>query len=369
MLRKIFSVLRIRKVDLYITRKFLGTFFYAIALLILIVIIFDISEKIDDFIDEKAPLDEILMDYYMNFIPYFINLFSPLFTFIAVVYFTSKLAGRSEIVAMLSSGVSFYRLLRPYIFSAFVLSAISFYLANFVIPITNRTLLEFEYTYLKNPPSNREKDIHMQIRPGKFIYVESFNDDMMIGHRFTLEERDEDGNVKSKLGADLIRWDTTNQQWVLDNYYYRYWDGFVERLSRGARMDTTLPLTPSDFTTHRDDMMLMNYMELREFIEKQKLVGNEQINQYEIEQYKRVAFPFATIVLTLIAVALSSRKARGGIGMHLGLGLALSFTFLLFVQISTTFGVYGNLHPGLAVWLPNIVYGLIGLWLIRKAPK
>lgn len=359
----------IRIVDIYIVKKFLGTFVYAIGLLILIVIIFDLSEKVDDFIDSKAPLLAILGDYYLNFIPYFINLFSPLFTFIAVVFFTSKMAGRSEIIAMLSSGISFGRLLRPYLFSALLLALVSFYLANFVIPITNRTLLQFEYTYLKSPPTNRDKDIHMQIEPGKFIYVESFNSRMNIGHRFSLEEKDKQGTFHLKMGADLIRWDSLSEQWTLDNYFIRRWNGLEETYIRGAKLDTTLALHPNDFITDRKDMMLMNFSELRQFIDKQTLIGDERVGEYQVEKHKRIAFPFATLVLTLIGMAISSRKVKGGIGMHLGLGLALSFAFILFMQISTTFAVYGGLQPWLAVWLPNLVFGLIGAYLLWTAPK
>jgi lipopolysaccharide export system permease protein len=360
--------LRIRHIDRYIVRKFLGTFFYAITLLILVVIIFDGSEKIDDFIEKNAPLNEILFQYYLNFIPYFINLFSPLFTFIAVIFFTSKMAARTEIVAILSSGVSFGRLLRPYLFSALVLALLSFFLANFVIPHTNRKLLNFEYTYLKKPPTSRDKDIHLQVRPGKFVYVESFNTELNTGHRFTMETLPGDGPA-SKLTADIIRWDSVQELWVLDNYFYRTWEGKQESLVRGARKDTVLEFRPEDFVINSDDMKLMRFWELREFIDKQKLSGNEQVAEYEVEKHKRIAFPFATLVLTLIGVALSSRKVRGGIGLHLGIGITLSFAFILFMQISTTFAVYGNFHAGLAVWLPNIFFGGIAAWLLRIAPK
>ncbi|MBE0641925.1 MAG: LptF/LptG family permease [Bacteroidales bacterium] len=362
--------MRIRRIDRYIVRKFLGTFFYAITLLIMVVIIFDGSEKIDDFIEKDAPLDEILFQYYLNFIPYFINLFSPLFTFVAVIFFTSKMASRSEIVAILSSGVSFGRLLRPYLFSALVLALVSFFLANFVIPHTNRRLLNFEYTYLKKPPTSRDKDIHLQVRPGKFVYVESYNTELNTGHRFTLETvHDKEKGAGSKLSADIIRWDSLQQLWVLDNYFYRSWNGNNETLIRGARKDTVMEFRPEDFVINSDDMKLMRFWELREFIDKQKLSGNEQVAEYEVEKHKRIAFPFATLVLTLIGVALSSRKVRGGIGLHLGVGITLSFAFILFMQISTTFAVYGNFHAGLAVWLPNIFFGGIAAWLLRIAPK
>jgi lipopolysaccharide export system permease protein len=238
------EIWRLRKLDLYIIRKFLGTFFLAIALLILIVIIFDVSEKVDDFLEKQAPLSKILFSYYLSFIPYFVNLFSPLFSFIAVVYFTSKLATRSEIVAILSSGISFNRLLRPYLISAFVLAILTFYLANFLIPITNRTLLEFEYTYIKNKPKSSNRHIHMQIRPGQYIYIESFNKELNTGYRFTMEERDGDA-MRGKMGASIIRWDSLTRIWSMDDYFIRSWDGHKERYVRGEKMDTLLPFTPA----------------------------------------------------------------------------------------------------------------------------
>ncbi len=362
------EIWRLRKLDLYIIRKFLGTFFLAIALLILIVIIFDVSEKVDDFLEKQAPLSKILFSYYLSFIPYFVNLFSPLFTFIAVVYFTSKLATRSEIVAILSSGISFNRLLRPYLISAFVLAILTFYLANFLIPITNRTLLEFEYTYIKNKPKSSNRHIHMQIRPGQFIYIESFNKELNTGYRFTMEERDGDA-MRGKMGASIIRWDSLTRIWSMDDYFIRSWDGHKERYVRGEKMDTLLPFTPADLAVSFDDVKLMNFWQLREFIRQEEMKGNEGIIEYEVEKHRRIAFPFATVILTLIGMALSSRKVRGGIGVHLGAGIAISFAFILFMQISTTFAIYGNLHPGLAVWVPNVLFGVLAFYLVRIAPK
>lgn len=358
----------LKKIDLYIIRKFLGTFFFAITLIIFIVIIFDLSEKIDDFIEKQAPLREIIFVYYLNFIPYFINLFSPLFTFIAVIFFTSRLASNTEIIAILGSGVSFNRLLRPYFISAIVLSVLGIYLSNILIPPANRVRLDFEATYVKPPQPFRDRNIHMQIRPNEFIYLESFNNRTNIGYRFSLEKVT-DGTLTYKLLAENVRWDSVQQIWTIENYNIRTIDGLEEQLSFGSSMDTTLAFTPRDFIQNLKEMETMNFGELREFIANEKLKGSENVKFYEVELHRRIAFPFATLVLTLIGMAVSSRKVRGGIGLHLGIGLSISFAFILFMQISTTFATKGNLHPMLSVWIPNLFFGLLGVYLLRMAPK
>ncbi len=358
----------LKKIDRYIIRKFLGTFVFAMTLIIFIVIIFDLSERIDDFIEKQAPLQEIIMVYYLNFIPYFANLFSPLFTFIAVIFFTSRMATNSEIIAILGSGVSFRRMLRPYFISAILLSLFSIYLSNFVIPSANRVRLDFESTYIKTTPRFSDRNIHMQVRPGEFVYLESFNDRTQVGYRFTLEKM-EDQKLTYKLFAEQVRWDSIQQQWTIENYNIRTIDGLDEQLSFGRTMDTVLNFTPHDFIQNIKEMETMSFSELRAFIANEKLKGSENVKFYEVEMHRRIAFPFATLVLTLIGVSLSSRKVRGGIGLHLGIGLGISFAFILFMQISTTFATKGNLHPMLSVWIPNIFFGLLGFYLLRIAPK
>ncbi len=358
----------LKKIDLYIIGKFLGTFFYAITLIILIVIIFDLSEKIDDFIEKQAPLYDILFVYYLNFIPYFINLFSPLFTFIAVIFFTSRMAFNTEIIAILSSGVSFARLLVPYFISAIFLAMLSVYLSNVLIPQANRQRLDFEETYVRGQRQFRERDIHMQIRPGEFIYLESFNDRLNIGYKFALE-RISDGELTYKLLADRAEWIDSINTWNLRNYYIRTIDGVNETLTSGNRKDTVLRFSPDDFIQNLRDMETLNFRELQDFIDNERLKGSENIKFYLVEKHRRVAFPFATLVLTLIGVSLSSRKVRGGIGIHLGVGLTLSFSFILFMQISTTFATNGNLPAFIAVWIPNLVYAILGLYLLKTSPK
>lgn len=357
-----------KQLDIYIIKKFLGTFFYAISLLIVIVIIFDISEKIDDFLEGYATLREILFDYYLNFIPYFVNLFSYLFTFIAVIFFTSKMASNSEIVAILSSGVSFRRFLLPYLISAIILGLLSFYLANFLIPRTNKRMMAFEKAYLKSPYRNSEKDIHMQIKPGTFVYLERYDNVSNTGFKFALEEFA--GNqLVYKLNSNRIIWDSVQGIWTIKDYVVRKIDGETETIQKGRTLDTLINMFPHEFTFILDDMKTMNFIELREFIDKERLKGSTLIKEYEVEKQKRIAFPFATIILTVIGVSISSRKVRGGIGMHLGLGLALTFTFIMFQQVTTVFATRGSLAPWVSVWIPNVIYGILGLFLLWKAPK
>lgn len=357
-----------KKLDLYIIKKFLGTFFYAISLLILIVIVFDISEKIDEFLEGYASLNEILFDYYLNFIPYFVNLFSYLFTFIAVIYFTSKMASNSEIVAILSSGVSFRRFLLPYLISALILGLLSFYLANFLIPRTNKKMMAFEKAYLKSPYRNSNRNIHMQIKPGTFVYMERYDNLSTTGFKFSLEEF-RNNQLVYKLNSSRIIWDSVQGSWSIRKYVIREINGLEEIITKGEQLDTLINMYPHEFTFILEDMKTMNYWELRDFIEKERLKGSTLIKEYEVEKQKRVAFPFATVILTVIGVAISSRKVRGGIGMHLGLGLALTFTFIMFQQVTTVFATRGSLEPWLSVWIPNIIYGILGLYLLRVAPK
>lgn len=356
-------------IDKYIIKKFLGTFFYAISLLIIIVIIFDFSENIDNFIKNEAPFEAIVFDYYLNFIPYFINLFIYLFTFISVIFFTSKLASDTEIVAILSSGISFRRLLLPYLIASIVLAILSFYLGNFLIPKTNETRRIFKNMYMEKLTEDRDRDLHIQIEPKTFAYVESFSSKLNNGYKFSLEKYDQEKLIY-KVMADRIVWDTTKQKWTLKNYYVRTIDSAGQHIVKGDEMDTTInALRPNDLYKIKEFFEEMDYFELNEFIAKEKLKGSIAFKRYENEKHKRLAGPAAVIILTFIGVALSSRKVRGGIGMHLGIGIALTFSYILFMQVSTVFSTLGGLHPAIGAWIPNIIYFFIGLYLLQKAPK
>ncbi|MBL6657120.1 MAG: LptF/LptG family permease [Flavobacteriales bacterium] len=357
-----------QKLDWYIIKKFLGTFFFSISLILLIVVVFDVSEKIDDFIEKSAPLKEILFSYYLNFIPYFGNLFSPLFTFVAVIFFTSKMANNTEVISILSSGVSFNRFLRPFLLSAGFLAVLSFVLGNFIIPPANSERLDFENTYIKNPYKNRDKDIHMQITPGQFIYVQSYNTKRNIGYRFSMEQF-EYGQLSEKLFADYIQWVEELNHWEAHNFFKRRINRLSERIDEGDVMELKINLHPDDFNVRRSTVETMNLFQLNDYIKVERMKGSKNLVFHIIEQQKRIAFPFATIILTLVAVAMASRKIRGGIGLHLGAGLLISFAYILFMQISTTFATNGDLSPILAVWIPNLLFAALGIYLLKKAPK
>jgi len=360
--------MKIKILDRYIVKKFLGTFFFALGLIIAIAIVFDISEKIDDFLERKAPMKAIVFDYYMNFIPYFGNLFSPLFVFIAVIFFTSRMANNTEIVAILGSGISFPRFLVPYMFSAAVLAIISLGLNTYIIPHSNKTRLEFQSKYIKNPFVYRNKNVHRQISPGNFIYFESYNNIDKIGYQFSFEKFDK-GKMTYKILSERILWDSIKTKWTLENYFVREINGEKESIKSGFRMDTTFAFYPVEFNRRVDYIETMDASKLDDFIDQERARGSEELPYYLVEKYKRTSFPFATFILTIIGVSLSSRKVRGGIGVQIGIGLLLSFTYIMFMQVSTTFATNGDVSPVLAVWIPNIVYSFVAIYLLKKAMK
>lgn len=367
--QKVMKKLNLTIIDWYIIRKFLGTFFFTIVLIIMIAVVFDVSEKLDDFMETKAPVNKIIFEYYFNFIPYFVVLFSPLFTFIAVIYFTSRMAYNTEITAILCSGVSFRRLLIPYFISAFVLTLLAFLLNNFVIPHATERKLQFEEVYYYSSPRQvRERNIHKQIEPGVYIYLESFNTLTNSGRRFSMEKYN-DGKLVSKLLSDEIRWDSTMNKWRIINYYIRNYKDDRQDIVSGRTIDTTLTITPEEFRRRENAVEAMNLGELNKFIKEQKLQGTQDINLSSLEKHKRFSFPFSAFILTLIGVSVSSKKVKGGIGMQLGLGLLISFSYIVFMQFSSQFAISGALSPLIAVWIPNILFTIIALFLFRLAPK
>lgn len=360
--------LGMKKIDKYILLKFLGTFVLSISLIIIIVIVFDISEKIEDFVSKKAPLRAIIFDYYLNFIPYFVNLFSALFTFIAVIFFTSRMAANSEIVAILSNGVSFWRMLYPYLVAATIIAISSLLLNAYVIPHTNKKRIAFEEIYYRNKFHNDKWHMHFQLEPGTFAYVERYDIDDNFGHRFSLEKL-HGQQLYYKLLSDGIKWDTVTHKWQIRNYVIRKINGDKETISRGDKLDTIIALKPQDFGRKTNNIETMTLPQLSKYIADEKIKGSPNLEPFEIEKHKRLAMPFATIILTLIGVSLSSRKVRGGIGIHIGLGLLISFSYILFMQVSSTFAVSGQLSPFISVWIPNILYSLLAWYLLKKAPK
>jgi len=370
--KAIFAVMReklkLKTIDYYIIRKFIGTYFFAIILIVGIAVVFDLSEKLDDFMEKKPPLTSIIFNYYFTFIPYFANLFSSLFTFIAVIFFTSKMAYNTEIIAILSSGVSFKRMMYPYFVSAFIIALFSFVLTSFIIPPANRIRLDFENKYINKPYHNSDRNIHKQVRPGIYVYMENYNSYSQTAYKFSIEQF-VDGKLKSKLMSDYARWDSTRNKWVAQNYYIRNYLPDGQEVQSGSKLDTSVYITPKDFTMRTSVVETMNMFQLNRFIAQQQLQGADTVEVFLIEKYTRIAYPFSTFILTLIGVSLSSRKVRGGIGLHIGAGLAISFSYILFMRFTTMFAVGGLLTPGIAVWFPNILFAFIAVGLYRMAPK
>ena len=354
--------------DRYIILKFLATFFLSIVLILMIVVVFDISEHMEDFLLKKPPLKEIIFGYYFNYIPFMANFFSPLFTFIAVIYFTSRMAYQSEIISILGSGISFRRMLFPYMMAASLIAGLSLYFNHFIIPKSNSIRLAFEEKYIRNPYENKEKNIHRQISPGNYIYVNSYNHRMQTGYQFSFEKIS-NGERSFYLRADKVSWDSIGNRWSLENYFVRSINGMKEHIVMGAKLDTALNFLPSEFGVRGTKIESMQTPELIKYIDEETLKGSSLIPVYESEKHWRTAFPFATFVLTLIGVSVASRKVRGGIGWHIGVGLLISFSYILFMRVSTTFAINGGMPPAIAVWAPNILFSILALFMLKTAPK
>ena len=361
--------LGVKKIDKYIIKKFILTFFIALLLIIGIVIIFDISEKINHFVENKAPLKAIVFEYYVNFVPYFMNMFSPLFVFITVIFFTSRMAANSEIIAILSCGVSYRRMMVPYMVSAAIIALLSLSLSLWVIPRANVHRLKFETTYVKHKNPFSTNNVHYQIDTGKFVYVESFSSWNNTAYEFTLEDI-RDNKLVSKLSAETAVWDSTMGGWRLNRYFIRdFTEGLEDHVRTGSRLDTVLNLTVTDFYRNKNTVETLPIGHLNSLISQQKLRGDTNVMYALIEKHTRYALPFSAFILTIIGVSLSSRKRRGGIGLNIGIGIALSFTYILFLRFSQMFVYSGAMSPMFALWLPNIVFGIVAIFLYLRASK
>jgi lipopolysaccharide export system permease protein len=369
--RKALSNLKLKLIDMYIIKKFLGTFFFCIVLILTIAVVFDFAEKIDNFMEHKAPVKAIIFDYYLNFIPYFAMLFAPLFVFIAVIFFTSKMAISTEIIAILNSGMSFRRMMWPYFLSAFIIASLTFVLTNFVIPKSNLIRMDFEDKYYHSSSSKRipVENIHRMAYKNVYVYMGTFNPISQRGQNFTIEKFNDNGVLESKLSSTSVLYDTTLHKWTAMNYYIRQINGNQEIIVKGKQIDTSLSIKPSDFSRDPGFVGTMTSNDLNDYIAHLRLQGSDELKLFLIEKYRRFANPFAVFILTLIGVSLSSRKIRGGIGMNIGIGLSLSFSYILFLQFASQFSLKGNLGPMLAMWIPNIIYTIIALVLYKLAPK
>ena len=361
------NIFRLKRLDSYIIGKFLGTFFFSMGLIMAIVVVFDFNEKLDKFMNHDATWHEILVHYYLNFIPYFGVRFSPLFIFISVIYFTSKLASDTEIIAILASGVSFKRLLRPYMMAAGFLALMTFALNSFWIPVANKTRLAFEDKYVKKITSDYTRHVQMEVEPGVIMYIDRFEKSSNTGYDFFLEKY-EGKMLVSRLTANRIHQDST-YHWSLSEYMIRNFNGLTESITKGTTLDTSIQVKPEEFFIVKGWSEQLTTPELKRYLDRQAQRGVANIKEYSVEYNRRFSFPFSAFILTLIGVSLASRKVRGGMGLHLGLGIAISFAYIMFDTVSGSFAEGGGLSPELAVWLPNILFAFVGLYLYIKAPK
>ena len=361
----------IKILDRYIIRKFIGTYFFAIALIISISIVFDINENLAKFTQFHAPLKAIVFDYYANFVPYFANLFSPLFVFIAVIFFTSKLAGNSEIISMLASGVSFKRLMRPYMISAALISLMTFYLGSYVIPKGTVIRQNFETLYKNKRKNTSAENVQLQVGKGVIAYIQHYDNTMKRGYGFCLDKF-ENKKVVSHMTAQEIQYDTISDSkyhWKASQWRIRELRGLREKITSGAKLDTLIMMEPTDLVFSKGQQETFTSPQLREYINKQIDRGSSNVVQYEVEYHKRIASSFASFILTTIGVSLSSRKRKGGMGLYLGIGLALSFGYIMLQTVSATFAINANTPPMLAAWMPNIIFAFVAYYLYRHAPN
>lgn len=357
----------LKTIDIYILKKFLGTYFFATILILAVIAMFDITEKLDAFL--KAPLKETIFDYFMSFLPYFALQLAPLFTFISVIFFTTKLADHSEIIAMLSSGISFNRLMRPYMIGAAVIACLTFVLSNYMIPPTNQKRLDYYNKYVKNKQITTGTDIQMMASPDVVFYIGRFENATKSGYRFSLDKF-RDKELVSRMTANRVEYDTTRQyHWIVSNWMIRDFDGMSEKIRKGSTKDTVIPIEPRDFLIQKNDQETLTTPELSEFIEKQKQRGVANIKAFEIEKERRYAATAAAFILTLIGLSLSAKKVKGGMGINIGIGLALSFSYILFSSLTSQFAISGMTTPFIAMEIPNLVYLVIGLVLYSRARK
>ena len=356
-----------KRLDLYIIRKFLGTFFFSIVLILSIAIVFDLTEKMDDFFEEQIPLREIILDYYIPFLPYYMNMFSSLFIFISVIFFTSKLAGNSEIIAMQAAGVSYHRLMVPYAISATLLFVLAVVLGGWVIPRSSERMLRFTDKYIEHFTSENARNIQLEVQPGTILHIESFQRRSCIGYRCSIEKF-EGKSLVQRLTADRIYYDSL-ECWHLDNYTERTFTGLRETLEHGNRKNIELPIIPDELFITAQQAQQMTTPELRHYIKRQLERGSGNVKAFEVEYHKRWASPLGAFIMTLLGVTMSSRKVRGGMGKNLGIGVTLTALYILFSTVSTTFSVNNVMSPFMAAWLPNLVFLAISIPLYLRASR
>ena len=359
------------RLDWYIIRKFIGTYIFSIVLIISIALVFDFNENLSKFTKYHAPWRAIVFDYYANFIPYYSNLFSPLFVFIAVIFFTSKLAGNSEIIAMLSSGVSVRRLMRPYMISCVLIASVTFYLNSFVIPHGTVIRQNFESLYRNSKKNTSAENVQLQVGKGTVAYIQHYDDRYKRGYGFSLDKF-EGKKLVSHMTAMEIQYDTiadAKYHWKATNWKTRTLVGLRERIVTGDVKDTVILMEPTDLVYSKGQQETFTSPELLDYISKQTSRGSGNVVQYEVEFHKRIAMSFSSFILTIIGLSLSARKRKGGMGLYLGIGLGLSFGYIMLQTVSSTFAINAGTPPVLAAWIPNLIFAFIAYFCYRHAPR
>lgn len=359
------------RLDWYIIRKFIGTYIFSIVLIISIALVFDFNENLSKFTKYHAPWRAIVFDYYANFIPYYSNLFSPLFVFIAVIFFTSKLAGNSEIIAMLSSGVSFRRLMRPYMISCVLIASVTFYLNSFVIPHGTVIRQNFESLYRNSKKNTSAENVQLQVGKGTVANIQHYDDRYKRGYGFSLDKF-EGKKLVSHMTAMEIQYDTiadAKYHWKATNWKTRTLVGLRERIVTGDVKDTVILMEPTDLVYSKGQQETFTSPELLDYISKQTSRGSGNVVQYEVEFHKRIAMSFSSFILTIIGLSLSARKRKGGMGLYLGIGLGLSFGYIMLQTVSSTFAINASTPPVLAAWIPNLIFAFIAYFCYRHAPR
>lgn len=355
----------LKKLDWYIIRKFVGTFFFVILILALIACVIDYSEKASNFVKNGAPGIEIL-NYFKNFVPHISALLYPLFVFIAAIFFTSQLAYKSEIIAMLATGMSFNRFLRPYIAGATMLGVLALAANHFIVPIANKGRIAFEDKYIHEKVTNSDRNVHLQLSPNLLVFVESYDYMSNAGFRFTAERID--GTLLlQKTSAERISYDSAKKVWNLTNVFIRTNDtGVKESHQFFTELTQRYPFTPADLKANNDVKEALTTPQLKQYILRQQQHGNDSLNIYYVELYRRTAQPVAGFILSLIGACIASRKIRGGSGLHLAIGIAISLVYMLCLQFSTTFATKAGLNPLIAVWIPNFLAAIGAFWIYRR---
>lgn len=367
--------------DKYVLKKFLGTFIFSISLILAIFIVFDIKEKIQTFVSDNIPLKEIVFNYYCMFVPVYANMFSPLFTFISIIFFTSKMAHRSEFVAILSSGTSFNRILRPYLIGASIIACSSFLLNHFLIPKAQKIKIGFEDKWINNGYNTADQNIHKLIAPNSILYFESYDNRINTAFKVSVESFI-DNKQTSMIKAESMHWDSLNSEWILNDVFERITiqqnrldtvsstkPVFSQKHIFSGEKKMKLDFVPSDMWRYESKIEIMTYFELRNYITREKQKGSNLIEFFEVEQYKRTSFPFATFILTIIGVSVSSRKVRGGVGLQIAFGLFISCIYIMLMYVFTTVATTGFASPLLAVWIPNIIFSAVAFYFYKTAQQ